>query len=445
MGDVVVLVNGTWGEHARWVQPDGPLPVELEAAGFEVRRFCWSGKNAHLSRLDAAQRLRQVLVEMTGEGRQVDVVAHSHGGNVALYALDDDRWDDEAVLDEVRVATLATPFLIARTGKRWWRTFCLLSPMLAFMAAYAWFVFVEFTGMAPPSATPTLTGRVVVFFSALPVVFLAVVIFRSWVFYRQPSVVASVAAFYAWAAVLSLGLSLVFLSLGVRVPDLGLRDPLGGDAITTARNAWTLMSKALAWWWIPSAVTSGWLIYPFFEHMEAPKIGRDSDEIARSFIARDLARGRLGVFRSVGDEASAGLLGSSLFSFATGRSARLLFPIAAMAFSVALSVLVLTELTPLSGAGWLVRQLFMVSVGVFGLSVSLVLALALVALVGASLFGVEGPYISLRMSLLADHEPVGFSGESFTVQWSGGSGLAHSVHSDPAAAVMVAEWLSCRP
>ncbi len=112
----VTLVHGTFKQHAPWMQDDHPLPRRLQAEGIEVYRFCWSGANLHTDRLAAGTKLHQHLVNLVTEFPEAEhhVVAHSHGGNVALYALRDEHGDLDTSLENVRVTTLATPFLSMR-------------------------------------------------------------------------------------------------------------------------------------------------------------------------------------------------------------------------------------------------------------------------------------------------------------------------------------------
>lgn len=119
---MVTLVHGTFARHADWIQDEQRLPeaLHLEDGGTDLDRFCWSGKNRYLHRLEAGDDLRKHLVALIRSyqdaGAKADhhVVAHSHGGNVALYALRNRGDDDDALLADVKVITLATPFLFMR-------------------------------------------------------------------------------------------------------------------------------------------------------------------------------------------------------------------------------------------------------------------------------------------------------------------------------------------
>jgi hypothetical protein len=75
------------------------------------RRFRWSGRNSHTARLNASKRLRDFLQEGLADSPDAThiVVAHSHGGNIALMALGDSNLRDRIA----GVACLATPFIVA--------------------------------------------------------------------------------------------------------------------------------------------------------------------------------------------------------------------------------------------------------------------------------------------------------------------------------------------
>lgn len=136
---VVIIVHGTWARHARWAR-SGPLHAAL-AESAHVLRFCWSGRNRHRDRLEAAGSLRRLIGELRQSRPElyVDVVAHSHGGNVALHAINADHQPASVrvALAEVRLVTLATPYLsmtprpLSNVGK----SLCWLILLMASMGA----------------------------------------------------------------------------------------------------------------------------------------------------------------------------------------------------------------------------------------------------------------------------------------------------------------------
>lgn len=115
---VVTLVHGTFARKAAWTQMDSALSRALSAAGFQPSRFTWSGWNSFHARAHAARELADHLGRTAREhpGARQWVVAHSHGGNVALHAVE--RLRQREQVSPVRVVTLATPFIHARTRAR---------------------------------------------------------------------------------------------------------------------------------------------------------------------------------------------------------------------------------------------------------------------------------------------------------------------------------------
>ena len=111
---VVTLVHGTWAKDTDWVKPDSKLCQGLARIDPSpvVRRFQWSGANSHRARLRAADALAKQLEETFAEFPEAEhhLIAHSHGGNVALYAF-----RNPTICDRIAsVVCLATPFIHAR-------------------------------------------------------------------------------------------------------------------------------------------------------------------------------------------------------------------------------------------------------------------------------------------------------------------------------------------
>jgi len=129
---MITLVHGTWprGFFPKWLnmmrllglskpkplwfESESPfrekLEIELKDASpdCEIRPFCWSGANSIFARDEAAQKLARVLKDdLKSSNAAPIVIAHSHGGNVALRAMAHLGAD----ASRVRIVTLATPFL----------------------------------------------------------------------------------------------------------------------------------------------------------------------------------------------------------------------------------------------------------------------------------------------------------------------------------------------
>src|SRR5262249_7325113 len=126
----ILLVHGTWGrgifpkisdlkrnyfrDTKRWFEEgsqfcDG-LDAALKSASLDspIRAFLWSGANSVHARDRAARDLSKQLREgLKDPNASAIIIAHSHGGNVALRALQ--HLDSKT--GRIRVITLATPFL----------------------------------------------------------------------------------------------------------------------------------------------------------------------------------------------------------------------------------------------------------------------------------------------------------------------------------------------
>lgn len=84
-----VLIHGTWSRQARWWQPGGDfhsyLKDEVDPDLYAAPdRFDWTGAWSHAARLAGGLDLLRWAGERSFE--ELDVFAHSHGGNVAMAA-----------------------------------------------------------------------------------------------------------------------------------------------------------------------------------------------------------------------------------------------------------------------------------------------------------------------------------------------------------------------
>ena len=109
---VITLVHGTFAPRAAWTQPDSALRSRWPAPPERPVRFCafeWSGGNSHQDRVTASRELAEHLRSLTARYQAAShlVIAHSHGGNVALGAL-----AEEHLKGKVKaLICLNTPFL----------------------------------------------------------------------------------------------------------------------------------------------------------------------------------------------------------------------------------------------------------------------------------------------------------------------------------------------
>lgn len=139
---VVVLVHGTWAQDAGWMRDSSTfcttLEDELKNLGAQsivlIRDFVWSGLNTYRARQEAAAELNKKLYAVIGDfpRSSVFVVAHSHGGNVALRALRDSPRLKARISGVVCIATPFLKFFKARP------TLALLPSMLRRAADRAW-------------------------------------------------------------------------------------------------------------------------------------------------------------------------------------------------------------------------------------------------------------------------------------------------------------------
>ena len=111
---VIHTVHGTFAAKADWIESSSGLESLRRELGWRVRiePFRWSGRNGIRARWQAAQELARHITKgmETFPAAHHVIVAHSHGGNVAFWALNDQKLARKML----GVATLATPFLNAR-------------------------------------------------------------------------------------------------------------------------------------------------------------------------------------------------------------------------------------------------------------------------------------------------------------------------------------------
>jgi hypothetical protein len=106
---LTIVIHGTFASSARWYQPGGeffeqvrqslqPVPLTKDkkslneaeadkavAAKHKIISFSWSGKNKPHDRIEAARKLAELILSYP-EDEPINIIAHSHGGNVAALA-----------------------------------------------------------------------------------------------------------------------------------------------------------------------------------------------------------------------------------------------------------------------------------------------------------------------------------------------------------------------
>jgi hypothetical protein len=127
---LITLVHGTWGRglirtadpsrvkrrRARWFEEGSGFRALLEqeltcrSMHAEIDAFLWDGANSIIRRDEAAEQLAKHLVAQKERCPRTPrlIIAHSHGGNVALRAV---QQLDPHERHNIHIATLATPFV----------------------------------------------------------------------------------------------------------------------------------------------------------------------------------------------------------------------------------------------------------------------------------------------------------------------------------------------
>jgi triacylglycerol esterase/lipase EstA (alpha/beta hydrolase family) len=110
---IITLIHGTFSKDAKWTKESSFFRKELintfgiNNIKFEV--FEWSGHNNHHERMRYGIELRSTLSELFQKYPDSDhyIAAHSHGGNIALYALESKR-----IAKNIKgLITMGTPFI----------------------------------------------------------------------------------------------------------------------------------------------------------------------------------------------------------------------------------------------------------------------------------------------------------------------------------------------
>lgn len=113
---VVTMIHGTFANGAEWTNDAksfarARIQTQIESEVI-FRAFNWTGSNSHTARIRAGQELAEDQAEVAQQyaGSPRFLLAHSHGGNVAYYAL-------RSMPDNVRptgIVTMGTPYIHCR-------------------------------------------------------------------------------------------------------------------------------------------------------------------------------------------------------------------------------------------------------------------------------------------------------------------------------------------
>ncbi len=93
---IFTLVHGTFKKRANWINSENfykRITDSLNGSVVCFDPFEWSGKNSHKARKRAGQDLADKLKQSPACESEIEhvVLAHSHGGNVLLHALEDEK------------------------------------------------------------------------------------------------------------------------------------------------------------------------------------------------------------------------------------------------------------------------------------------------------------------------------------------------------------------
>lgn len=94
-----ILIPGTWANEDGWHTPASSFYKTLQehlAPHDSILPFYWAGKNSHKSRVIAGDQLALLLKQLPRDVTII-IIAHSHGGNVALLGIEKAQRSIEAL------------------------------------------------------------------------------------------------------------------------------------------------------------------------------------------------------------------------------------------------------------------------------------------------------------------------------------------------------------
>src|SRR5262245_35774743 len=101
---LLYLLHGTWASSASRTPPDSDLVQALLKEFGKPIPIEWKGRNRDVDRRSAAEHVIAALQRQ--QGRHI-LIAHSHGGNVGVYAAADPRLHGKVA----GIICLNTPFI----------------------------------------------------------------------------------------------------------------------------------------------------------------------------------------------------------------------------------------------------------------------------------------------------------------------------------------------
>jgi hypothetical protein len=178
---LITLVHGTWPQgffrtffwmprrrhpSPLWYEDGSPflarLSTELHDISHKMRRLRWTGANSIRIRDETAQVLAEHLSVEHAEHPQATqlVIAHSHGGNIALRALHHLKQRDASQSSaEPLVVTLATPFVeVHHADLGVFRPFYFRGALVIIISSVAWAGLSYISGFLPALPVPFGNG-----------------------------------------------------------------------------------------------------------------------------------------------------------------------------------------------------------------------------------------------------------------------------------------------
>jgi pimeloyl-ACP methyl ester carboxylesterase len=139
MYQAAILIHGTFAHNALWTQPESPLCISLRkctTTPLKIEKFLWSGENSFSHRREASIALTNRILEISNdpENTGVHLIAHSHGGNIALHASIN---ASEYGAKIKSLTTLGTPFL--HVNRKQWA-----SPLSLSLISVCWILLLYF-------------------------------------------------------------------------------------------------------------------------------------------------------------------------------------------------------------------------------------------------------------------------------------------------------------
>lgn len=136
----LILVHGTWSPNAAWIQDGSALREAIKQHCPECElptSFVWSGANSVTGRKEATEKLIKKIEE--NKDQKNILIAHSHGGNVALQALHG-KIKNESIQNSISgVVCLNTPFFtLLRKDTQHMAQFAIVS-LIMFLGFAFWY------------------------------------------------------------------------------------------------------------------------------------------------------------------------------------------------------------------------------------------------------------------------------------------------------------------